>query len=210
MLFITTGDRYQASSLAQDVSTHIGKVLRINPQGGAASGNPAINGAQAEIWSYGHRNIQSAALAADGSLWTVEHGARGGDELNQPQAGLNYGWPIITYGVEYSGREIGDGITAHESMEQPVYYWDPVIAPSGMAFYRGDLFADWQNDILIGGLASQSLIRLRLKDGQVIGEARYLQGEQGRIRDVAIAQDGAIMILTDDSNGKLLRITPRE
>ena len=116
----------------------------------------------------------------------------------------------VNYLDHFTGGEIGDGITAHESMEQPVYYWDPVIAPSGMAFYRGDLFADWQNDILIGGLASQSLIRLRLKDGQVIGEARYLQGEQGRIRDVAIAQDGAIMILTDDSNGKLLRITPRE
>lgn len=208
MLFITTGDRYQASSLAQDVNTHIGKVLRINPQGGTATGNPTIKGGQAEIWSYGHRNIQSAALAADGSLWTVEHGARGGDELNQPQAGLNYGWPIITYGVDYSGRAIGEGLTAHESMEQPVYYWDPVIAPSGMAFYQGDLFADWQNDILIGGLASQSLIRLRLKDGQVIGEARYLQHDQGRIRDVDVAQDGAIMLLIDDANGKLLRVTP--
>lgn len=210
MLFITTGDRYQASSLAQDISTHIGKILRIKPQGVAAAGNPVMDGGQAELWSYGHRNVQSAALASDGSLWTVEHGARGGDELNQPQAGLNYGWPIITYGVEYSGRTIGDGLTTHGDMEQPVYYWDPVIAPSGMAFYQGELFADWQNDILIGGLASQSLIRLKLKDGQVIGEARYLQREQGRIRDVAVAQDGAIMLLTDESNGKLLRVTPRE
>ena len=212
MLFITTGDRYQASSLAQDISTHIGKVLRINPQGGAAPGNPTLHGGggQPEIWSYGHRNVQAAALATDGRLWTVEHGARGGDELNQPQAGLNYGWPIITYGVDYSGRTIGDGLTAHKDMEQPVYFWDPVIAPSGMAFYHGELFADWQGDLLIGGLASQSLIRLRLKDGEVIGEARYLQREQGRIRDVAIAQDGAIMLLIDDPNGKLLRVIPQE
>ena len=210
MLFITTGDRYQASSLAQDVNNHIGKILRINPQGGTAPGNPDIDGGQAELWSYGHRNVQAAALASDGRLWTVEHGARGGDELNQPQAGLNYGWPIITYGIEYSGRTIGEGLTTHEGMEQPVYYWDPVIAPSGMAFYQGELFADWQDDILIGGLASQSLIRLKLEDGQVIGEARYLQREQGRIRDVAVAQDGAIMLLTDAPNGKLLRITPRE
>ena len=210
MLFITTGDRYQAASLAQDVTTHIGKVLRINPQGGAAKGNPVIKGGLPEIWSYGHRNIQSAALAADGTLWTVEHGARGGDELNRPQTGLNYGWPIITYGVNYSGRSIGDGLTAHEGMEQPVYYWDPVIAPSGMAFYQGELFTDWQDDILIGGLASQSLIRLKLKDGKVIGEMRYLRGEQGRIRDVAVAQDGAIMLLSDAANGKLLRVTPRQ
>ena len=210
MLFITTGDRYQASLLAQDINNHIGKILRINPQGGAAPDNPNMDGGQAELWSYGHRNIQAAALANDGNLWTVEHGARGGDELNQPQAGLNYGWPIITYGVEYSGRTIGDGLTTHESMEQPVYYWDPVIAPSGMAFYQGQLFADWQDNILIGGLASQSLIRLKLEDGQVVGEARYLQREQGRIRDVAVAQDGAIMLLTDAPNGKLLRVIPRK
>ncbi len=209
MLFITTGDRYQASSLAQDLKTHIGKILRIKPEGGAAEGNPFSKDAQAEIWSYGHRNIQSAALAPDGKLWTVEHGARGGDELNQPQAGLNYGWPIITYGVNYSGQTIGHGLTAYEGMEQPVYYWDPVIAPSGMAFYQGEHFADWQGDLLIGGLVSQSLIRLRLKDGQVIAEARYLQGEQGRIRDVAIAEDGAIMLLIDDANGKLLRVTKK-
>ena len=210
MLFVTTGDRYQARELAQDVGTHIGKVLRINPQGGAAEGNPVTKGGQPEVWSYGHRNIQSAALAPDGSLWTVEHGARGGDELNQPQPGRNYGWPVISYGVEYSGRAIGDGLTAHEGMEQPAYYWDPVIAPSGMAFYRGELFAGWQGDVLIGGLASQSLIRLRLKDGRVAGEARYLQGEQGRIRDVAIAPDGAIMLLTDAANGALLRVTPQK
>jgi len=211
MLFVTTGDRSlpQPRILAQDVSTHIGKVLRINPQGGAAKGNPQIKGSQPEIWSYGHRNLQSAALDPDGNLWTVEHGPRGGDELNQPRAGLNYGWPIITYGLDYNGRAIGKGLTAQGGMEQPVYYWDPVIAPSGMAFYRGKLFSEWQGDLLVGGLASQALVRLTLVDGRVTGEVRYLQG-QGRIRDVDIAKDGAIMILTDAENGALIRVTPAQ
>ncbi|WP_347888699.1 PQQ-dependent sugar dehydrogenase [Nitrosomonas europaea] len=209
MLFVTTGDRSlpQPRILAQDVGTHIGKVLRINPAGGPAKGNPQIKGGQPEIWSYGHRNLQSAALDPDGNLWTVEHGPRGGDELNQPRAGLNYGWPIITYGLDYNGRAIGKGLTAQDGMEQPVYYWDPVIAPSGMAFYQGELFSEWQGDLLIGGLASQALVRLTLANGRVTGEARYLQG-QGRIRDVDIAKDGAIMILTDAEDGILIRVTP--
>lgn len=209
MLFVTTGDRFQRKPrvLAQDVSTHIGKVLRINPEGGAAEGNPEIEGGQPEVWSYGHRNLQSAALDPDGNLWTVEHGPRGGDELNQPQAGLNYGWPVITYGLDYSGRVIGEGLTAQDGMEQPVYYWDPVIAPGGMAFYQGELFSEWQGDLLIGGLAGQALVRLTLAEGRVTGEARYLQG-QGRIRDVDIAADGAIMVLTDARNGALIRVTP--
>lgn len=210
MLFVTTGDRYHSQSrvLAQDVSTHIGKVLRIDPDGGPAKGNPRIDGGQPEIWSYGHRNLQSAALDANGALWTVEHGPRGGDELNQPQAGLNYGWPVITYGINYNGQAIGQGLTTQDGMEQPIYYWDPVIAPSGMAFYQGELFAQWQGDILIGGLASQALVRLTLNErGRVSGEARYLQA-QGCIRDVAIAADGAIMILTDAPNGALMRVTP--
>lgn len=207
MLFVTTGDRYQARALAQDLSTHIGKVLRIHPEGGAATGNPAIPGGQPEIWSYGHRNLQAAALAPDGKLWTVEHGARGGDELNQPRAGLNYGWPVITYGLDYSGLPIGDGMTARNGMEQPIYYWDPVIAPSGMVFYQGGMFPGWQGDLLIGGLASQALVRLTLAGGRVTGEARYLQG-QGRIRDVDVARDGAVMVLTDAPNGALIRVTP--
>lgn len=207
MLFVTTGDRYQARTLAQDLSTHIGKVLRIRPEGGAATGNPMIRSGQPEIWSYGHRNLQAAALAPDGKLWTVEHGARGGDELNQPRAGLNYGWPVITYGLDYSGLPIGDGVTARNGMEQPIYYWDPVIAPSGMAFYQGALFPGWQGDLLIGGLASQALVRLTLAGGRVTGEARYLQG-QGRIRDVDVARDGSIMVLTDAPNGALIRVTP--
>ncbi|MFT4151880.1 MAG: PQQ-dependent sugar dehydrogenase [Paracoccaceae bacterium] len=208
-LFVTTGERsdMEPRQLAQDVSTHLGKVLRIDPEGGPAAGNPEIAGGRPEIWSWGHRNIQSAAIGPDGALWTVEHGARGGDELNRPEAGRNYGWPVITYGVEYNGRPIGKGLTAAEGMEQPVYYWDPVIAPSGMAFYDGAMFPGWQGSALIGGLAGQALVRLDLRDGRVAGEARYLQG-LGRIRDVAVAPDGAVMILTDSANGALIRVTP--
>lgn len=208
-LFVTTGDRSlpEPRRLAQDVSTHIGKVLRIDPMGGPAEGNPEIPGGLPEIWSFGHRNVQSAALGPDGALWTVEHGARGGDELNRLQAGLNYGWPIVAYGEDYSGRPLGDGITAAEGMEQPLYYWDPVIAPSGMAFYDGELFADWRDSVLIGALAGQALVRLEIEDGRVAGEARYPQGGD-RVRDVAVAQDGSVMLLIDASDGALVRLTP--
>jgi glucose/arabinose dehydrogenase len=208
-LFVTTGDRSdtQARRLAQDVTSSIGKVLRIDPDGGAAAGNPAIAGGLPEIWSYGHRNIQAAAIGPDGALWTVEHGARGGDELNRPQGGRNYGWPVITYGQDYSGRPLGEGLTAREGMEQPLYYWDPVIAPSGMVFYDGAMFPAWRGSLLVGGLASRALVRLTLDGQRVSGEARYLQG-QGRVRDVAVAEDGAVMILTDHANGALIRITP--
>lgn len=208
-LFVTTGERSlpEPRQLAQDVSTHIGKVLRIAPSGGPAVGNPNIPGGMPEIWSYGHRNIQSAAIGPDGALWTVEHGPRGGDELNRPEPGLNYGWPVITYGQDYSGAAIGDGITTRDGMEQPVYYWDPVIAPSGMVFYDGGMFPDWQGSALIGGLRSQALVRLEIEGGRVTGEARYAQGI-GRVRDVDVAPDGAVMILTDASNGALIRLTP--
>ena len=209
-LFVTTGERSlpEPRQLAQDVDTHLGKVLRLDPMGGAAEGNPQIEGGLPEIWSYGHRNLQSAALGPDGALWTVEHGPKGGDELNRPEAGLNYGWPVVTYGLDYSGGPIGEGRTEAEGMEQPIYYWDPVIAPSGMVFYDGEMFPDWQGSALIGGLASQSLVRLTLEDGQVSGEGRYLQGE-GRVRDVDVAQqDGAVMLLMDADDGALLRVTP--
>ena len=208
-LFVTTGERSnrEPRQLAQDPTTHLGKVLRISPLGGPAPGNPMPEGAAPELWSLGHRNVQGATLAPDGRLWTVEHGPRGGDELNRPEAGQNYGWPVITYGEAYSGRPIGEGRTAAPGMEQPVYYWDPVIAPSGMAFYDGRLFPDWRGSVLIGGLASQALVRLELEDGRVTGEARYLQG-LGRIRDVAVASDGAVMVLTDSGNGALIRLTP--
>jgi glucose/arabinose dehydrogenase len=208
-LFVTTGERSltEPRRLAQDVATHIGKVIRINPDGGSAAGNPTIPGGLPEIWSYGHRNIQSAAIGADGALWTVEHGARGGDELNRPEAGKNYGWPIITYGQDYSGRPMGEGLTAQAGMEQPLYFWDPVIAPSGLAFYEGDMFPTWRGSALLGGLASMALVRLELNGTKVTGEARYLQDEE-RIRDVAVASDGAVMVLTDSDDGALVRLTP--
>lgn len=208
-LFVTTGERGLPAprQLAQDVSTHLGKVLRIAPEGGPAAGNPEFSGGQPEIWSIGHRNIQGAALASDGALWTIEHGPRGGDELNAPRPGKNYGWPVITYGIDYSGRPIGDGLTQKAGMEQPVYYWDPVIAPAGMTFYKGDLFPDWNGDLLIGGLASQALVRLRVSDGKVVGEARYFEGLD-RIRDVKATHDGAIMLLTDAQNGQMIQLSP--
>ncbi|MEZ5722240.1 MAG: PQQ-dependent sugar dehydrogenase [Paracoccaceae bacterium] len=210
-LFVTTGERAKSEprALAQDVSTHLGKVLRIDPMGGPAAGNPEIPGGRPEIWSWGHRNMQGATLGPDGALWTVEHGPRGGDELNRPEPGRNYGWPVVSYGQEYSGAPVGEGRTAADGIEQPLYYWDPVIAPSGMVFYDGEIFPDWQGSLLIGGLASQALVRLELDGPKVTGEARYLQG-MGRIRDVDIAADGAVMLLTDARRGALIRVTPAE
>lgn len=210
-LYVTTGERSQPQprQLAQDVTTHLGKVLRISPDGGAAPGNPAIEGGQPEIWSYGHRNLQAAALAPDGSLWTVEHGPEGGDELNHPQPGKNYGWPVITYGQDYSGSPIGEGLTAADGMEQPVYYWDPVIAPSGMEFYQGAMFPEWDGDALIGGMGARALVRLELEGERVTGEARHLQGI-GRVRDVDVASDGAVVLLIDDPDGSMIRVTRGE
>ena len=206
-LFITTGERSDAEfrGMSQDVNTTLGKVVRVDPMTGAPMGGGAEGGLP-EIWSWGHRNLQSAALAPDGTLWTVEHGPRGGDELNHPQLGKNYGWPEVTYGVEYSGAVIGNGETARDGIEQPVYYWDPVIAPSGLAFYDGEMFPEWQGNALIGGLGGKALVRLQIDGERVTGEARHLQGI-GRVRDVDIAPDGSVMILTDDANGALIRVS---
>jgi glucose/arabinose dehydrogenase len=209
-LFVTLGDRFNHSDSAQDLSTTIGKIVRINPDGSAPSDNPFVKraGALPEIWSYGHRNVQAAAVHPEtGQLWTVEHGARGGDELNNPQAGKNYGWPVISYGRHYSFLPIGEG-TAKEGMEQPVYYWDPVIAPSGMVFYTADLFAGWKNNILIGSLTPGLLTRLLMKEGKVAQEERYLGDVGERIRDVRQAPDGSLYLLTDAGNGRILRVTP--
>ncbi|MGH7366852.1 MAG: PQQ-dependent sugar dehydrogenase, partial [Candidatus Rokuibacteriota bacterium] len=188
-LFVTLGDRFSYRDRAQDLSTTLGKVVRINADGSVPRDNPyaapsaSRPGALPEIWSYGHRNVQAAALDARGQLWTVEHGARGGDELNNPQPGKNYGWPVITYGVDYSGARIGVG-TARAGMEQPVYYWDPVIAPSGATFYSGTAFPGWRGDLLVGSLQPGALVRLRLADGRVTQEERYLADLDERIRDV--------------------------
>ncbi|WP_420342060.1 PQQ-dependent sugar dehydrogenase [Paenirhodobacter sp.] len=211
MLFVTTGERSQSDARpqAQDPGSDLGKVLRIDPDGGPAPGNPEVAGARPGLWALGFRNVQSAAIGPDGALWTVEHGARGGDELNRVLPGRNYGWPRISYGVEYSGQPIGPGQTTRSGLEQPVYYWDPVIAPSGMAFYEGALLPEWRGSALIGGLADRSLVRLTFRDGKVTGEARYFRGE-ARIRDVTVARDGAVMVLTDAPNGLMIRIAPKQ
>jgi glucose/arabinose dehydrogenase len=211
LLFITQGDRFSYREQAQNLDVLIGKIVRVTRDGEVPRDNPFVGraGARPEIWSYGHRNVQAAALdPATGQLWTVEHGAAGGDELNHPEAGKNYGWPVITYGRDYNGRSIGEG-ASKEGMEQPVYYWDPVIAPSGMIFYSGDKFPGWRGNILIGGLASQALVRLVLRDGRVTQEIRYL-GELGqRIRDVQEGSDGFLYVVTDEDPGALLRLRPR-
>jgi len=208
-LFITTGERNQRP-MSQQLDRHQGKVIRIRPGGGVPPDNPFVGRSEArpEIWSYGHRNLQGAALHPEtGLLWTVEHGAMGGDELNQPRPGRNYGWPVITYGRDYTGRRIGEG-TTKEGMEQPVHYWDPSIAPSGMAWYTGDRFPAWRGDLFVGSLKFGLLVRLELEGERVTHEERMLQGLDTRIRDVRQGPDGLLYLLTDESNGKILRIEP--
>jgi glucose/arabinose dehydrogenase len=209
-LFVTTGDRFTLKEQAQNPGNHIAKIIRITPDGRPAPGNPFLQreGARPEIWSIGHRNLQSAALHPEtGQLWTVEHGARGGDEVNVPQPGRNYGWPVISYGVDYSGAKIGEG-TAKPGLEQPAYYWDPSIAPSGMAFYTGDRFPAWRGSVLVGALAGQHVSRLTLEGNRVTGEERMLRDLGERIRDVRQGPDGFVYLLTDRANGRLLRVKP--
>ena len=208
-LFITTGDRGGRDD-AQDLSRHIGKVIRVQPDGSVPPDNPFVGrgGAQPEIWSYGHRNLQGATLHPEtGQLWTVEHGAQGGDEVNTPQAGRNYGWPVITYGVDYSGARIGEG-TAKEGMEQPVHYWDPSIAPSGMTFYTGDKFPGWRGNLFVGSLKFGLVARLELDGTRVRSEERILEGFSDRVRDVVQGPDGYIYLVTDMDAGRIVRIEP--
>ncbi|MHB2167725.1 PQQ-dependent sugar dehydrogenase [Alsobacter sp. R-9] len=210
MLYVTLGERFSAREKAQDLGTHFGKVVRIRPTGGAAPGNPFLDkaGALPEIWSYGHRNPQSAAIHPQtGQLWTIEHGARGGDEINIPQPGRNYGWPVITYGVDYSGAKIGEG-TAKPGMEQPVYVWDPSIAPSGMAFVTSDAYPGWKGSLLVGALRGQMLVRLELKGDGIAREHRLLTGLNERIRDVRQGPDGFVYLVTDNPDGRILRLKP--
>jgi aldose sugar dehydrogenase len=209
-LFVTLGDRSSTEGRMQSqrLDSLLGKIVRINDDGTIPKDNPFVGkpGARPEIWSYGHRNVQAAALhPGTGELWEVEHGARGGDELNVVRKGRDYGWPTITYGVEYSGRAITGGITQQQGMEQPRYYWDPVIAPSGMTFYSGALFPAWRNSVFIGGLAGMSLVRLALDGEKVVGEERLLQE---RVRDVRQGPEGALYILTNGSPGRLLKLQP--
>lgn len=209
-LFITQGDRMNHRERAQNLSDGFGKIMRINPDGSIPKDNPFVgrSSALSQIWSYGHRNVQAAALHPEtGQLWTVEHGARGGDELNQPEAGRNYGWPIITYGVDYSGAKIGQG-AVKAGLEQPVYYWDPVIAPSGMTFYTGDAMPGWRGSALIGSMQPGRLVRLTLAGGKVTSEERYLGDLGERIRDVQQGPDGFVYVVTDENNGRVLRVRP--
>jgi glucose/arabinose dehydrogenase len=208
-LFFTIGDRGDADR-AQDMNDHAGAVLRINPDGSIPQDNPFANGGGApELWSKGHRNAQGLGFDPEtGVLYAVEHGARGGDEINRPEPGLNYGWPVISYGRHYSGGEIGVGIAA-EGYEQPVHYWDPSIAPGGMTVYRGGMFPEWDGDLLVAALKYQMLVRLDLdpEAGDVLREERLLKGDYGRIRDVIVAPDGALVMVTDDDNGAVLRLS---
>ncbi|MCC6888294.1 MAG: PQQ-dependent sugar dehydrogenase [Hyphomicrobiales bacterium] len=209
-LVLTTGDHFRPRDEAQNLGNHLGKVIRVTPDGRAPPDNPFVRqaGAKPEIWSYGHRNIQGAALhPQSGKLWIHEHGARGGDEINIVEPGRNYGWPVITYGVDYSGEKIGVG-TRRDGMEQPVKYWVPSIAPSGMAFYTGALFPAWRGNLFIGALLAQTLVRLELKGEAVGSEERLLQNLRARIRDVRQGPDGALYLATDHSSGRILRIAP--
>ncbi len=214
-LFLTLGDRFRRMADAQTLDNHHGKVVRVNKDGSVPKDNPFVarTGVLPEIWSYGHRNPQGAALAPDGRLWVHEHGPQGGDEINLPAAGLNYGWPIITYGENYGGGRIGDGLTARDGMEQPVHYWVPSIAPSGMAFLTSSRYGvAWQGNLFVGALAGRFLDRIEWKyqgkSVRILRETRLLSDLNERIRDVRQGPDGLLYLLTDASNGRLIRLLP--
>lgn len=209
-LFITAGERNIGKEQAQTLDNDLGKVIRVTREGDAPKDNPFTGrkDARAELWSYGHRNLQGAAINPwSGKLWTHEHGPQGGDEINIPQAGHNYGWPVITYGEQYGGGKIGDGITQKEGMEQPIYYWVPSIAPSGMAFYNAERFPQWQGNLFVGSLKFGQLLRLQLKGEKVLSEQRWNIGR--RVRDVRQGSDGYLYLLTDERDGQILRVGPK-
>jgi len=216
-LFITLGERSitEGRMQAQRLDGLLGKIVRLNADGTIPKDNPFVSteGARAEIWSLGHRNIQAAALhPTTGELWEVEHGTRGGDEINIARKGKDYGWPTIAYGIEYRGTPITGNTTAQAGMEQPLYYWDPVIAPSGMAFYTGNLFPAWKGNLFIGGHGTKDLVRLELNGEKVVGEERLLtdlQPQREAIRDVRQGPDGAIYLLTDSKEGRLVKLVPK-
>jgi aldose sugar dehydrogenase len=201
-LIVSTGERSDTETRprAQDLKSGLGKLVRITTDGQPAPGNPFAGRSDVlpEIYTYGHRNVQGLAFHPEtGDLWENEFGPLGGDELNRIQAGLNYGWPTITYGLEYSGKKVGEGITQKQGLEQPVYYWDPVLSPSGMCFYNGDNMPEWKNNLFVCGLSSQHVARLVIKDNKVIGEERLLVEEAQRFRDIAQGKDGLLYAVTD-------------
>ncbi len=213
MLYVTLGERSDKPmrAQAQRLDSHMGKILRITPDGAAPKDNPFVGQANAlpEIWSLGHRNIQAAGFDPEWQLWDVEHGTNGGDELNRVGKGMNYGWPLVAYGEEYAGTAISGAVTAREGYEQPVYYWDPVIAPSGMQFYTGDAFPGWKGSLFVGALREMRLVRLELKDNKVTGEEHLLAERRQRVRDVRQGPDGALYLVTDQENGELWKVVPR-
>jgi len=210
-LYVTVGERSDPEPRvqAQDLKSGLGKTFRIDRDGKPLPDNPFVSrdGARPEIWSYGHRNLQAAALDGQGRFWTIEHGPRGGDELNRPEAGKNYGWPEVTYGIDYSGQPIGKGVTAMKETEQPVYFWDPVIAPSGMAFYDADAIPEWKGSFLVGGLVSQGIVVLHMDGDRVAHEERIPL--EARIRDVKVGPDGAVYAVTESRGGSstIVRLT---
>ena len=209
-LAITTGDRFMGADLSQDPRTTYGVVARVSPDGSPAPDNPTLPQADAlpTVFSYGHRNVQGAAVQpSTAALWTIEHGPAGGDELNLIEPGGNYGWPIVSYGVNYNGTDVGTGENTHApDFVEPRYFWDPVIAPGGMIFYQGEMFPEWEGDLLISGLVAQSIVRLEIDGDTVRGEERLIQGFD-RIRDVAIDADGSILFVTGSSDGVLARVS---
>jgi glucose/arabinose dehydrogenase len=210
-LFLTQGEHFTDRDEAQKLTSDLGKIVRIAPDGSVPKDNPFVgrNDALPEIWSYGHRNMQGAAIhPQSGKLWEHEHGAKGGDEINIPQPGKNYGWPVISFGVNYDGTPVGSGKSSMPGMEQPIKYWVPSIAPSGMAFYTGDLFPSWKGSLFVGALAGQMLVRLTLDGEKVTGEERLLQGLHERIRDVRMGPDGALYLVTDNNAGRVLKVAP--
>ncbi|MCO6497177.1 MAG: PQQ-dependent sugar dehydrogenase [Chitinophagaceae bacterium] len=211
-LYVSTGERSDLATRpqAQWLNSALGKILRITKDGNPAPGNPFLNNQDAfpEVWTYGHRNVQGLAInPVTGDLWSGEFGPRGGDEINLVQPGKNYGWPVITYALEYSGKTIGEGITQKEGMEQPVYYWDPVISPSGMTFYKGKNIPEWQNNLFVGGLSGSHIARLRIENNKVTGEERLLASEGQRFRDVHQGKDGNLYAVTDQ--GRLYKLSKK-
>lgn len=212
-LFVTLGERFNAKTRgqAQDLGSDLGKIVRLNEDGTVPPDNPFVNkaGALPEIWSYGHRNPQGAAInPATGELWEIEHGPLGGDEINLPLPGKNYGWPVVSFGKNYDGTPVGSGKSKMPGMEQPIYQWTPVISPSGMAFYTGDLFPQWKGSLFVGGLTAQALVRLELDGAKVTHEERLLRELGVRIRDVAQGPDGTLYVITDEEDGMILKLSP--
>ena len=213
MLYITLGERsvLEVRPQAQQLDSHMGKTIRIRPDGTVPDDNPFVgqNGALPEIWSVGHRNVQASAFDAQGRFWVVDHGPKGGDEVNLVEKGKNYGWPVVTFGEEYSGSPVPNSVTTREGFVDPVYYWDPVIAPSGAQFYTGDAFPAWRGSLFVGALREQRLVRLVIENNRVTGEEHLLADRRERIRDVRQGGDGALYVVTDEDDGELWKIVPR-